>query len=158
MAFQILLNLFLAFIWMFLQNSWTFITFFVGYLIGLGLLFLLRRFLPGQFYFRKGIAILALFFLFLRELILSSMAVIKQVIKPKLDIRPGIFAYPTELRSDWEITTLACLITLTPGTLALEVSPEGNILYIHAMDIEDSKEVVLQIKNTFEKAIMEVSR
>jgi multicomponent Na+:H+ antiporter subunit E len=157
MALQILLNLVIAFIWMFLNSSWDAITFFKGYLIGLGLIFALRRFLPHQFYLQKVWAIIKLLVLFLKELLLSSITVLKQILSPRLDIRPGIFALPTELKSDWEITLLACLITLTPGTLTLDVSSDGKTLYIHAMDIPNDEEVVMQIKDTFEKAIMEVT-
>lgn len=158
MPFQILINLMVAFVWMFLNNNWSASGFIIGYLIGLALLFLLRRFLPYDFYLKKIWAIVALFLLFIKELVVSSYVVIKQIISPRLDIKPGIFAFPTELKTDWEITTLACLISLTPGTLTLEVSPDNKILYIHAMDINDVNEAIEQIRNTFEKAIMEVSR
>jgi multicomponent Na+:H+ antiporter subunit E len=80
------------------------------------------------------------------------------ILKPKLDIKPGIFAYPTELKQDWEITVLANLITLTPGTLVVDVSPDNKILYVHAMDIDDAEDSIKGIRDTFEKSIMEVSR
>lgn len=157
MPFQILLNLIIAFVWISL-TTWNTPSFFLGFLIGLALIFTLRRFFHYKFYLIKVLAIIKLLLLFLKEIVLSNIMVAKHVISPKLNIRPGIFAFPTELKSDWEITILACLITLTPGTLTLEVSPKGNILYIHAIDIPDAEEVILQIKNSFEKAIMEVSR
>jgi multicomponent Na+:H+ antiporter subunit E len=158
MPIQILLNLVIAFVWMFFQNTWDGGTFIIGYLVGLGLIFVLRRFLPRELYFRKVIAVTKLIILFIKELILSSMFVAKELLRPKLNIRPGIIAVPTKLKTDWELTIFACLITLTPGTLTLEISPEGDVLYIHSMDIHDTEKVVMQIKNTFEKAIMEVSR
>jgi multicomponent Na+:H+ antiporter subunit E len=158
MPFQILLNLVIAFVWMFLNDHWGPVSLFMGYVIGLGLIYFLRRFLSTEFYLRRVFAIISLLLLFIKELILSSISVLKQILSPKLDIRPGIFAFPTELKSDWEITLLANLITLTPGTLTLEVSPDGKTLYIHAMDIPHTDEVILQIRNSFEKAIMEVSR
>ncbi|WP_209122953.1 Na+/H+ antiporter subunit E [Alkalihalobacillus sp. BA299] len=158
MPFQIIINLVIAFIWMFLKNDWTSVTFVLGYLLGLVLLFILRRFLPGRFYLWSILAIVRLFLIFMRELVLSNVQVIKQIISPRLDIQPGIFAYPTELKSDWEITTLACLITLTPGTLVVDISDDNKVLYVHAMDLENSKEVIKQIQDTFEKAIMEVTR
>lgn len=158
MALQILLNFVVAFIWMAFHNTGEFSAFVIGYLIGAVLLFLLRRFLPEQLYFRRAYAVLKLLLLFLKELVLSSFFVAKELLRPKLNIRPGIIAVPTKLRSDWEITVFACLITLTPGTQTLEVSPEGDVLYIHSMDIPDTEEVVKQIKDTFEAAIMEVTR
>jgi multicomponent Na+:H+ antiporter subunit E len=96
--------------------------------------------------------------IFIKELLLSNIAVLKVIIKPKLDIQPGIFALPTELKNDWEITLLANLITLTPGTLVVDISDDNRTLYIHAMDASDVVAAISSIKNTFEKAIMEVSR
>ncbi|GKU77175.1 hypothetical protein L3i20_v215720 [Paenibacillus sp. L3-i20] len=109
-------------------------------------------------YIKKIWPIFKLFVLFNKELFISSYAVIVQIIKPKLSIRPGIFAMKTELTTNWEITLLSCLICLTPGTLTLDVSNDGETLYIHAIDIEDAELLASQIKGTFERAIMEVTR
>jgi multicomponent Na+:H+ antiporter subunit E len=158
MALQILLNLILAVVWMFLSDEWSATQFVVGYLLGLGCLLLLRRFWPNDMYLNKVWAMIKLFVLFNKELFISSFAVILQILKPKLAIRPGIFAYKTELTSDWEITILSCLICLTPGTLTLDVSGDNQTLYIHAIDIEDAEQLSTQIKDSFEKAIMEVTR
>ncbi|WP_213528050.1 Na+/H+ antiporter subunit E [Paenibacillus cisolokensis] len=158
MALQILLNFILAFVWMFLNDDWSFPRFAAGYLIGLTFIAILRRFWPHEFYVRKLWAVVKLLALFAKELFISSIAVLRHIVSPKLNIRPGIFAFRTELRSDWEVTVLSCLICLTPGTLTLEVSGEGDVLYIHAMDIDDAEKLGEQIKGTFEKAIMEVTR
>jgi multicomponent Na+:H+ antiporter subunit E len=96
--------------------------------------------------------------IFIKELLLSNIAVLKVIIKPKLDIQPGIFALPTVLKKDWEITLLSSLITLTPGTLVVDISDDNRTLYIHAMDASDAEAAISSIKNTFEKAILEVSR
>lgn len=158
MAIQILLNLMLAFIWMFLQNDWTLGGMIVGYVLGLLIVGAFRRFFSRPFYMRKTWAMLRLFLLFNKELVLSSFTVAMQTVSPKLSFRPGIFAYTTELETDLEVTLLACLISLTPGTLTLEVSQDNKYLYIHAMDIKDVDEHIQQIRNTFETAIMEVRR
>ncbi|RSK28585.1 Na+/H+ antiporter subunit E [Bacillus sp. HMF5848] len=158
MTLQLFLNIVIAFVWMFLQNSWSIATFVIGYLLGMLLLFAFRRFFAQRFYMHNVISIVKLLFIFLRELIKSNITVIRHILKPKLDIRPGIFALPTELKQDWEITTLANLITLTPGTVVVDVSDDNKILYVHAMDIEDKEKAIYEIKTTFEKAIMEVSK
>jgi len=158
MGLQILLNLVIAVVWMFLHQEWSAVQFAIGYAIGIACIGLLRRFWPQGFYMVRGWAILKLFVLFNKELLLSSFSVMAQVIRPKLAIRPGIFAFRTELKSDWEITLLSCLICLTPGTLTLDVSRDNRTLYIHAIDIQDAELLSKQIRNTFEKAIMEVTR
>jgi len=158
MAFQILLNFILAFVWMFLKTSYSPASFFVGYFFGLLIIYMFRRFFTSRFYLLRVVAVINLIYIFTKELLLSNIAVLKVILRPKLNIRPGIFAFPTELKEDWEITMLANLITLTPGTLVVDVSPDNKVLYVHAMDISDADEDIQGIKNTFEKAIMEVSR
>ncbi|WP_066248275.1 Na+/H+ antiporter subunit E [Neobacillus drentensis] len=158
MAFQLLLNVFLGFMWMLLTVTFEPVAFLKGYLFGLLIIFAFRRFFHSRFYLLNVMAVFNLIYIFIRELIRSNIAVVKTVLKPKLDLNPGIFAYPTTLEKDWEITTLANLITLTPGTLVIDLSPDNKILYVHAMDINTKKESIDSIKNTFEKAIMEVGR
>jgi multicomponent Na+:H+ antiporter subunit E len=158
MPFQIVLNVIIAVMWMFLSESYSFPSFLSGYLIGIFLLFLLQRFIPDTFYMKRVVKIISLVFLFIKELLLSNIEIVKLVYKRKPDIEPGIFALPTELKSNWEITLLANLITLTPGTLTVAVSEDNSVLYIHAMDIDDIDEAIHSIKDTFEKAIMEVTR
>jgi multicomponent Na+:H+ antiporter subunit E len=158
MAFQILLNVFLGFLWMFFTGTYDGTAFIKGYILGLIIIFFLRRFFSTRFYMSRVYAAIKLVILFIKELILSNISVLKLVIKPKLDIRPGIFALPTVLEKDWEITLLSSLITLTPGTLVIDVSDDNKILYIHTIDIDDVDEAIDSIKNSFEKAILEVSQ
>ncbi|MDP4097219.1 Na+/H+ antiporter subunit E [Paenibacillus sp. P96] len=158
MAYQIGLNITIALVWTFLHDEWLVARFIVGYLIGIVLIWAIYRVRPGRFYMKKAMAVVYLLLLFLKELWVSSLVVVRQILRPKLSIRPGIFAMTTELETDFEITLLACLICLTPGTLTLEVGHDGQTLYIHAMDIEDADELSRQIKSSFERAIMEVTR
>lgn len=158
MAFQILLNVCLAFVWMFLTVSFNGASFIIGYVIGLLIIFMLRRFFHSRFYLVPVFVVVKLLFIFLKELVLSNIAVAKIVIKPSLHVEPAIFALPTQLKKEWEITVLAMLITLTPGTLVLDVSDDKSTLYIHALNSPDVQEAIQSIKQSFEKTIMEVSK
>lgn len=158
MAFQILLNIILAFLWMFIKVSYDPISFVKGYLFGLLVIFILRRFFDSRFYLFRIWSFIQLSIIFVKELILSNIAIVKIVLKPKLDMRPGIFALQTDLTEDWQITLLSSLITLTPGTLVIDVSEDNKTLFVHAMDIGEVENEISSIKNSFEKAILEVSR
>jgi multicomponent Na+:H+ antiporter subunit E len=158
MPFQILLNIGLAIIWMLLRNDFSALEFFIGYVVGIALLFVLRRFLEFDFYFRRVIAIFKLIILFLWELILANIDVIKIVLSPKLNIQPGIIAVPTKLKTDWEVTLLASLISLTPGTLSMYFSEDGKTIFVHSIHVPDKDAMIKQIHNTFERAIMEVTQ
>ncbi|VEI08664.1 Na+/H+ antiporter subunit E [Kurthia zopfii] len=158
MAVQILLNFFLAFIWMFLSINFTGQGFTIGYLLGLVMLYIMRNMFESKFYLHRVWAVIKLTFLFLKELWLANIAVVKIALAPKNTMEPAFFEYPTVLEKDWEITLLSSLITLTPGTIVVHVSDDSKKLYIHAIDIDDVDETIDSIKQSFEKAIMEVSR
>lgn len=157
MAMQVLVNLFIAALWMFLQDEWSFLSFFSGYIVGIFILFLIRRFFEDNFYIITFVNILSLLLVFIHELFTSSMEVVKQVIKPKLDIRPGIFTVETELEGDIELALLSFLLCLTPGSVVVEVSDDNKIFYVHGLDIPTSSESLLKSKVRFEKSIKRVT-
>jgi multicomponent Na+:H+ antiporter subunit E len=97
---------------------------------------------------------------FLWELLLANLRVAYDVLTPPLHMRPGIVAIPLDVETDAEITLLANLITLTPGTLSLDISGDRKVLYIHAMYIDDGdiEGVRRHIKRGFERRVMEVMR
>ena len=99
---------------------------------------------------------LGLFFVW--ELILANLRVAHDVITPRHYMRPGILAVPLDAQTDLEITMLSNLITLTPGTLSLDISIDRRVLYIHAMYIDDVDEVRQKIKEGYERIILEVLR
>ncbi|MFD1450436.1 MULTISPECIES: Na+/H+ antiporter subunit E [Oceanobacillus] len=158
MPFQILINVLLAILWMFLQNEYTFVSFLFGYLIGILILFVIRRFLKFDFYLKKVWAIIKLIYLFMIELIKANIDVVKVVLKPKQDHQPGIVAVRTSLESDFEISMLAALITLTPGTISMDFSDDSKTIYVHSIDVPDKEAMIKDIQDSFEKAIMEVTK
>lgn len=156
-ALQVLINLFIGFLWMFLQDDWSALSFLSGYLVGLVVLFVMRKFFSSQYYLFTVQAVINLFLLFIYQLFASSIVVIQRIIKPKLDIKPGIVAFETDLERDIEVTLLAALITLTPGSVVVEISPDNKVLYIHAMDIPELSDGVFLSKLKFEEAIRKVT-
>jgi multicomponent Na+:H+ antiporter subunit E len=97
---------------------------------------------------------LRLIALFVRELILSALRVAWLVLQPKLTLRPGIIAYPLSVTSDRQIALLANMITLTPGTLSIDVSDDRRTLFIHAIDVTDRETLIGQIAAGFETLIL----
>ncbi len=158
MPIQVLLNIFIGFLWMLLQDKWSFPSFFAGYLVGAVILFFMRRFFSNSFYLGTFFSTLKLLFVFMKELVSSTVLVLKQVTRRKIDVQPGVFALKTDLNGDWEIPILALLLSLTPGSVVLEISPDNKTFFIHAMDMKESKQSIIKSKMRFEKAIKEVTR
>lgn len=160
MPAQFLLNVFIAILWMLLidEDEIRASTFITGFIVGAFIIFFMHRFFNQQFYLRRLVMAVKLILIFIYEIFTSSIIVLKQILSPKLNLTPGIISYKTELTTAGEVTTLALLLTLTPGSVVMEVSPDENILYIHAIDVENSKEFLFQSLKKFEKTIMEVTR
>ncbi|MCT4784176.1 MULTISPECIES: Na+/H+ antiporter subunit E [Exiguobacterium] len=157
MTFQVVLNTVIAIMWAVLWNSYTGVDFLLGYIVGIFILFVLRRFLHFDFYMRRVFAAFKLIALFIKELIMSNIDVVKVLLSPKFDIEPGIIEVPTQLRSDWELTLLASLISLTPGTLSMDFSEDKKSIFVHSIHVPDKEQMIREIHDTFEKAIMEVT-
>lgn len=95
---------------------------------------------------------------FIWEFSLANLRVAHDVVTPRLYAQPAIIALPLDARTDVEITLLAALISLTPGTLSLDLSPDRRLLYVHAMFGDDPGEVCNQLKTTFERPLLELMR
>ena len=96
-----------------------------------------------------------LFVVFVKEFILSVSRVAKLVMAPKMRFRPGLITVPLALTRDAEITLLSNLITLTPGTLTVDVADDRASLLVHAIDCPDPDAAKADIKNGFERLIRE---
>lgn len=92
---------------------------------------------------------------FLYEIVVSAWRVAKLVLRPRIDIHPVIIGYPLSVTSDFQIMLLANMITLTPGTLSVDVSADRSTLYIHAIDSRDDAQTIADIERTFERRIRE---
>ncbi|NTE55497.1 Na+/H+ antiporter subunit E [Agrobacterium tumefaciens] len=155
MSLYIVLSMFLA-IWLAITGSVTPANIVFGLIISALALGLIRHQIPrGNNHRLRAMRVLSLVLLFFKELALSAWKVAMLVTRPKLDVKPGIFAYPLTVTTDFEITLLANLITLTPGTLSVDVSADRKTLYVHAIDCSDIDAARSDIRNGFERKIME---
>lgn len=151
-------NVALAVIWALLTGRFDLPNLLVGFILGYGLMTLTRRAFPPTSYFAKVAQLTRFVWFFLKELMAASVQVARQVLRPRLDIHPGIVAVPLDASTDLEITLLSIVISLTPGTLTLEVAPDRHALYVHGMDVADGKEFVRKIKAGLEARTLEVTR
>lgn len=151
-------NLLLALIWTAMGGQFTLANLLVGFMIGYGILLLSQCMTGPSPYFLKvyHVGNFALFFLW--ELLLANLRVAYDVVTPRLRTRPGIIAIPLDAQNDVEITLLANLLSLTPGTLSIDVSEDCRTLYIHDMFVGDPEATRRHIKDGFERRLLEVLR
>ncbi len=152
---------FLPVIWMALTGDFSAPNFALGFVLSSLVLWVnrpVRGSVPLLYYLRKSLLWAAFLLFFLRELVLASLRIAWDILTPRHRMRPAIVAIPLDLESDMEITSLANLITLTPGTLSLDISPDRKTLYIHAMYVTDVEKTRQEIKDRFERRIKELFR
>ncbi len=80
--------------------------------------------------------------IFVKALVQSNIQVAKIVLTPSLPINPGIVKLKTHLDNDFDKLILANSITLTPGTITVDL--EGSDIYIHVLDIHTTNKKTLQ--------------
>jgi multicomponent Na+:H+ antiporter subunit E len=153
-----LINILMALAWGAVTGSFTVMNLAFGFVLSTGALYLIREQAGTGTYFNRAGKALDLAALFIYELVLSAWRVAVIVLRPKIDLQPGIIAYPLTVDQDFEITMLANLITLTPGTLSVDVSEDRKTLYVHCIDVPDPQGTIDDIKNGFERKILEVFR
>jgi len=90
----------------------------------------------------------------------AHASVIYCILHPRMPIKPGIVRVPTELKSDFGITGLANAITMTPGTLSVDVNEEKSALYVHWIDVKaiEPEETSRQIARPFERFLRRIFR
>ncbi len=155
---KFLSNLLLSLIWVAITGSFTVENFIFGFALSFFLLWITATDRRENKYFNRIPKLIGFVFFFLYELIKANIEVAYDVITPRHYMEPGIVKIPLDAKSDLEITLLANLITLTPGTLSLDVSDDKKVLYVHAMYIKDKEEFVAGIKNGFERRLLEITR
>lgn len=150
------LNVALAIAWAALTGDISLGNLLVGFALGSAALFATRPLYPGcDRYFTRATSWLKLIIAFLWELIEGSVQVVIDVLTPQHRSRPGIIAVPLDTHREMALLVLTNYISLTPGTLSLDVTEDCNTLYIHAMFADDPDALRRSIKEGVERRVKE---
>jgi multisubunit Na+/H+ antiporter MnhE subunit len=90
------------------------------------------------------------------EISRANLRLAALVLDPRRTNRPRFIRVPIRLRTDPGITALANLITLTPGTLTVDVAPDRKSLLVHVFDLEEEEAAVAEIQDRLERVVAEV--
>jgi multicomponent Na+:H+ antiporter subunit E len=151
-------NLLLALLWVALGARFTLPNLIVGFLLGYLVTYLGERGSSEGRYFKRVPLAIGVALFFLGELVRSSLRIAWDVLTPTHRMRPAVIGVPLEAKTDAEITLLAQLISLTPGSLSLDVSSDRKTLYVHVMYVDDVNETRRRIKEGFETRVLRLLR
>jgi len=152
------LNIAFAALFVTLLGSGRISQFFIGFALGYAALWVTKPLYPETHYFKAFPKALNLMVFFLKELAISNLRVLWDVITPTHINRPGIIGVPLDARSDLEIFLVANLISLTPGTLSVDLADDRQTLYVHVMFLDSIEASRTAIKEGLERRVLEVTR
>jgi multicomponent Na+:H+ antiporter subunit E len=155
---EFLANIILAITWAAASGEITLAGLAVGFAVGYVILWFGRPVLGTSRYFEKLPKAVSFILFYLRQLALSNLKVAYDIVTPTNYMKPGMIGVTLDAETDAEITLLANLITMTPGTLSVDVSDDRRTLYIHAMYIDDVEAFRREIKDGFERRLLDLMR
>ncbi len=152
---MLLLNVLMAVAWAALTGDFALVNLAFGFVISYFILWFGQRAVGPSRYFAKIPQVIGFVGFYIWELIISSLRVAYIVLWPAA-LQPGIIAVPLDVRTDAEVALLTNVVTLTPGTLSLDVASDRSVLYIHAIDVAEPEVFCREIKQNFERRVREL--
>ncbi|WP_448383691.1 Na+/H+ antiporter subunit E [Desulfosoma sp.] len=152
---QPLLTLVLCATWVLLSNELAVGPVVVGAVLGLVLPHVTRAFWPGV-RLRRPMTIARYVAAFLWDLVVANLHVAVLVLGPKKRLKPAFIEYPLHLTHEWAVIVLACTISLTPGTVSVDVDTARRRLLIHCLNVPEPSALVQRVRERYENPLKEI--
>ncbi|MEM7296351.1 MAG: Na+/H+ antiporter subunit E [Pseudomonadota bacterium] len=148
-------NLLFAVAWVALTGTVTLSGLAAGFVVGFGALWMIQPLFGRTRYFSRVFAWIKLIAMFLYELMASSIHVLWDIVTPRHRANPAIIKMPLDVKTDAGILLVTNLISLTPGTLCLDVIDDRRTLVLHAMFADDPAALCASLKNGMERWVID---
>jgi multicomponent Na+:H+ antiporter subunit E len=150
-------TLLLALAWSALAGRLATDTFITGAIVGRIVLQILAKggVLPERELGRAQRAVMLLGYL-MWQIVIANLRIAMDVVSIRNRMRPGVIRLPLDVTSEGEILLLAAMINITPGSVALDVSDDQRSLYVHVMHMASPEEAKRELKEGFERRVLEL--
>lgn len=152
----LLLNVLLAIAWAALTGSFGPVDLLFGFALGYLVLWISTRMGRQNKYFKQIPLLLGLIGVFLSDLLRANIRMASIILSPRMRLRPAVVAVPLILKSESAIILLANMMTLTPGTLSLDISTDRQILFIHTVYLDDPEQFRKELLEGYERRLKEL--
>ncbi len=143
-------------LWLVIASSYTINSLLVAILLGVALPLAFRSFFPDLPHIARPLVALRLFALVCGDIVAANWQVARQVLGPIGTLRPGFLTIPLDVRHPFVATLLGSIVSLTPGTVSIDIDTVRWTLHVHALDIDDESAMIARIKQRYEAALREV--
>jgi multicomponent Na+:H+ antiporter subunit E len=151
-------NILLAFVWVAASGTLTQENFLFGFFIGMGILYIITIDNKRNSYFVMIPKFLGFTVYVIYQIIIANFQAARDSLYPRSRLSPAIIGFELLAETDLEITLLANFVSITPGTLVIDVSDDKKIMYIHVMHVTDKEKFILDIRENFEKRLLDIMR
>lgn len=143
-------------LWLVLASSYTAGSLVLGLLVAVAVPVWTVRFWPDRPVLRRPLKAVRFGLLVGRDIVAANIVVARQVLGPLDRLRPGFVEVPLDLDDPFVATLLAGVVTLTPGTVSIDIDMERKLLSVHALDVPDRSALIAQIKSRYEQPLKEI--
>ncbi|MFT5392400.1 MAG: multicomponent K+:H+ antiporter subunit E [Gammaproteobacteria bacterium] len=147
---------FVLVVWLLLNNTVAPAQVLLGVLLGFVLPHITARFSIEGSRIRSPIALVELAVVFLWDVLVANLEVVVLVLGPRARLRPRLVEVPLEVSSPVAMSALAGIISLTPGTVSVELSVSQRILTVHSLRVLDERGAAQSMKLRYERRLLEV--
>lgn len=152
------LSLTILTVWLLLVGELSAGQLLLGALLALVLPWIAQRLRQTRARMRAPLTMLKLAGVVLWDIVVSNIQVARVILGPESAIRPGFVRIPLDIRNPHGIATLAGIITMTPGTVSADLSPDHSHLLVHFLNLDDAQAQIDQIKQRYEAPLREIFR
>jgi multicomponent K+:H+ antiporter subunit E len=154
-----LLSLLLLACWLWLNNTLAPGHLLLGAALGVGIPYVTRRFWSEPLQVRHPLRVIEYVAVVGWDVVVANLQVAVIIVGPLSRLRPAIVRVPLDLRTDFAAVALASTVTLTPGTVSVEIEDDGagrRVLLVHALRCLDADALVRTIKQRYERRLKEI--
>lgn len=150
------LSLILVVLWLMLSQDVKVGSVLMAIVLAVSIPLFTRKFWPERPTIRSWGTLIKFMPLFLWDVLVANLRVAWLIVNVTHEVRPYWLVIPLDVQNPHGITTLANVISLTPGTVSAEVGADRKTLLVHALDVADPDEEIATIKQRYERPIMEI--
>lgn len=153
---QPVVSLAIVTLWMLLASDTSLGTLLLGAILALLIPQFTGKFWPDRPRTFRALPAIRLLLVVLHDILVANIAVARIVVGPLGRIRPAFVDVPLDLTDPYVATILGSIITLTPGTVSLDIDMDARLLHVHALNVPDEAALVAEIKARYESPLKEI--
>ena len=150
------LSIFMWGLWLFMVNDFSMGHIILGAFLAWSIPLFTRNFWPEEMTLKHPILAIRFLLVVLFDIVVANMQVARMILFPSDKLKPAFMVFPLEIEKDFTITLLANTISMTPGTVAVDLSEDRKTLLIHALHVDDIDAALAEIKQRYEVPLKEI--